>query len=473
MIHQRTVSIGRGGLDESREPQNRRIVFHYFAFSLAFGVVMGLVFPIYAGFFVVFKSAAHRAIFTAGCVVAGVAVGLFGFLIGNATVLSVVREIARRLGDLGAREGDLTTDLSIRSDDCIGTLADNFNRFQESLRTMIRDLLAIAERTQRVGFDLSSNSTETSSASTQISSHMSLIREQTELLIEEAVSVDDARAGINAAAEEVSRNIDRQSDSLTRLSALVERSVEGIKRIALETDENTKAILSSIAESGESVDGIARVARKIGEIDASVAGISELVGAINGISESINVLGINASIEAAHAGDAGKGFAVVASEIRKLADNARANANGIVGRLDEVVALVGDGVALSHETEATLTRLLADTKRNADSVSLVTERLLGFAANADQMMAAHCELVRASIDVTNSMVSMRDHTGVIEGSMRVLLDTAERNGDAIEEITRGIEEIAADVVELNRVSATNAENVRTLAAMTARFRLGT
>jgi methyl-accepting chemotaxis protein len=101
----------------------------------------------------------------------------------------------------------------------------------------------------------------------------------------------------------------------------------------------------------------------------------------------------------------------------------------------------------------------------------VTERLLAFASKADAMLVAHNELVKATIDVTDSMVSMRDNTDLIENSMNVLLETADRNRRAIEEITQGIHEIAVDVVELNRVSTTNAENVQILGGLTARFKV--
>jgi Methyl-accepting chemotaxis protein (MCP) signalling domain len=64
--------------------------------------------------------------------------------------------------------------------------------------------------------------------------------------------------------------------------------------------------------------------------------IGKLVNIIEGISTQTNLLGLNASIEAARSGDAGKGFGVVASEIRKLSDHTKEAAGTIGGSLDEV-----------------------------------------------------------------------------------------------------------------------------------------
>jgi hypothetical protein len=110
-------------------------------------------------------------------------------------------------------------------------------------------------------------------------------------------------------------------------------------------------------------------------------------------------------------------------------------------------------------------------RENADNIRQITEKLRTFAANADEMILAHADLVRVSIEVTNSMVTMKNDTSTIENSIGVLLTTAERNKLAIDEISVGMREIAADINELNRVSAMNTENVRSLGDLTARFRI--
>lgn len=72
-------------------------------------------------------------------------------LIGRATVLRVIRDLATRLDELCKTEGDLSQNIGIVSSDCIGELSSNFDRFLEKLRSMIQQLEGIADGAQRVG----------------------------------------------------------------------------------------------------------------------------------------------------------------------------------------------------------------------------------------------------------------------------------------------------------------------------------
>ncbi len=72
------------------------------------------------------------------------------------------------------------------------------------------------------------------------------------------------------------------------------------------------------------------------------------------------------------------------------------------------------------------------------------------------MLLAHNELVKATIVVTDSMMSMKESTGVIGNSVGVLLDAAGEYRLAIEEVTQGVREIAVDVAHLHTISTINA-----------------
>lgn len=79
--------------------------------------------------------------------------------------------------------------------------------------------------------------------------------------------------------------------------------------------------------------------------------ISNIVSAINDIAEQTNLLSLNASIEAARAGDAGRGFSVVAEEIRKLADQCLASSSQISSIVDEIVSKTGEVVNIARQAE--------------------------------------------------------------------------------------------------------------------------
>ena len=104
-----------------------------------------------------------------------------------------------------------------------------------------------------------------------------------------------------------------------------------------EMAESFSAIVEQTAASIEDIsDSVTRLADKVTDVtgqmkdvSASAEEIGEISSVVKGISDQSNLLGLNAAIEAARAGDVGKGFSVVANEIRKLATNSKENVNQI------------------------------------------------------------------------------------------------------------------------------------------------
>lgn len=450
--------------------RNLHIVRTYFLVSIGFGILIGCIFPLYAGVFVDYKSAERKIAFIFGCVAAGALVGLVSFLIGRFTLLRFIADMADRLDRLSQRDADLGERIPFKSSDCVGRLADAFNKFQDKLRELLEQLNSVSEKTKMIGLELAANSTETSAASEQISRHMDLINEQTRVLLEEVDTVDSARRTINDASKLVSDNIDRQSDSLTSLSALIEDSVLSVRSVSSETEEKITGIRDIIGLSHQSVSDISRVSEKIRSLEDEIESIVKNVASIDDIAERITVLGINASIEAARSGAAGKGFSVVAQEIRKLADMARDNSTSISEQLSAVMDSARVGTELSDATAAHLNSFLDKIGATVEDIRRVSERMTHLSDTSQSMLDAHMHLVKVSIDVTNSMMTLRDGSNSIERSMGVLLSTADENMRAIDEISVGMKEITADVAHLDMVSAQNAESVKALNEEIGKFK---
>jgi len=104
---------------------------------LAFGTMMGIVFPLYARFFMHYKEG-MRLYFDIGCLLAGLIVGLISFGLSKLLVFRQISKVSACLKEIAAGEGDLTARLHLDSNDEIGDLVHWFNIFVENLQKLKR-----------------------------------------------------------------------------------------------------------------------------------------------------------------------------------------------------------------------------------------------------------------------------------------------------------------------------------------------
>ena len=392
-------------------------------------------------------------------------VGLVSFGVGSTTILRAVTLVSNKIADINTSKTNLSESVNLHSTDRVGGLVNNLNAFQSNIRSLIVSLASVAERTRNIGFNLAANTTQTSAASEQISRHMDMIHRQAETLTVEVQNVDEARLRINDAATAVSQNIDRQSTALTALSGLIERSAD-------KTRLKTESIAETIGLAQSGIAEIRNVEKNIDEISTEPSALGESLSSIDEISQHIGVLGINASIEAARAGQSGSGFSVVAGEIRKLADAAARNSQEINQRVNSIVAKVRRGIDLSAGTRGSQASLLETISQAVADIQDMSSDMRHLSEEANFMLSAHNDLVKVTIDVTDSTVGMRDSSRAIETSMDILINTARESKRAIEEITIAMHDSANEVVSLRNISAENSENTAMLAAEIAKFRVG-
>lgn len=110
------------------------ILRNLFISFLLFGLAMGLIFPLYAEFFVDWKPG-MKIWFAIGCVVAGLSIGVANYVVCKVVLLkrlARISEVAQAIS-----RNDITHQCSMQSHDLIGTIVNSFNRMAENLRSMI------------------------------------------------------------------------------------------------------------------------------------------------------------------------------------------------------------------------------------------------------------------------------------------------------------------------------------------------
>ena len=187
---------------------------------------------------------------------------------------------------------------------------------------------------------------------------------------------------------------------------------------------------------------VARLVAQMQSIEAAARRITEIVEAIDGIAFQTNVLALNASVEAARAGDHGRGFAVVAAEVRQLAQRAAQAAGQIRGLSTETSASIGQGAASVSEVDATVSRLVATARgvaQTVDGMAATTAQQSEVLARIDdvvlQLDGTTQQNSALAEQLTAAAASLQQRAGELQGVIAVFrVDRADADEAAVEAV---------------------------------------
>jgi methyl-accepting chemotaxis protein len=347
-----------------------------------------------------------------------------------------IRQTIHILKDIAEGEGDLTKQLTVDSKDEIGEMAKYFNDFTAKLRGLIG-------KSKTVATELAGAIEEMEVTTTTFSDN---VRTQAASSEEISASVDEVSAGTNS----VSKNADEQSDCMMVLTEEIKKLSSVVGEIGTNISITETKIVEIYNDAKSRESSLHTMGKSMMSINESSKEMTNIIKIIRGISDQINLLSLNAAIEAARAGDAGRGFAVVADEISKLADET-AQSLGEIGTLvtknDKEIAI---GLQNIQDTLDTITKVI----NGVDSIR--------------EMIHSMSELMSRQGEFNESVVA---NAKIVKFKSKEIKDALSEQKIAMEEILKAISNIAmlsqsnssgADELRGNALSVTTLADTLTL-----------
>jgi aerotaxis receptor len=195
--------------------------------------------------------------------------------------------------------------------------------------------------------------------------------------------------------------------NITKINSLVQNNAQN----ALDADHMSICVMAQVEKSQVALNNAVDAMSAINE---STRKIADIITVIDEIAFKTNLLALNASVEAAHAGDQGKGFAVVADEVRSLSQHTTAAASEVKKLIEDSIDKVRDGSDMINLSNTAMQDVVAEVKNVSKLISQISisgkEQALGIEKLAENIQNIN-ETLQHSIHLIDKTSEQSENIG--------------------------------------------------------------
>jgi len=389
-----------------------------------------------------------------------VILGIFIALFLARIIIRPIQTVVAALKDISEGDGDLTQRIEINTSDEIGELAKWFNTFISKLNTII--------------VDIGANSETVTASSGELLTVSEIMAEDSENLAGRSNSVATAAEEMSASMNSVAAASEQASTNLTTVADSAGQMTQTLVEVAANCDKARDV-------TGNAAQKVKTASQRVGLLGESARDISKVTEVITDIAEQTNLLALNATIEAARAGEAGKGFAVVASEIKGLAaqtgdatldikakiqgiqestDDTVQDVEQITLVIDEVTEIVSTIAAAIEEQSASATEISQNIEQASAGIGEVNE-------NVAQSSQVSTEIAEDISEVNGVSEEMTQRSGQMKRSARQLSELSGKLRDMI-----GVFKVSVEDADLDDSEEISPDEINELMPWGKRLILG-
>lgn len=355
-----------------------------------------------------------------------------------------INNLLQIFNDLEKGQGDLTRRIKIKSNDEIAMLAESFNKFMDSMESMIKKVKKNSNKVAESSIVLSEQGAQTADEINKIKMHMGRAADDTQ--------------NISTSIRQITESVTQIAQASNFSAAEVQKISIGVDNINIIAQESGKFALKTKLEMKKIEEISSDTINIAEELQNQTGEIGNLLHTIKSISSQTNILALNAAIEAARAGENGKGFGVVAEEIRNLAESN----NQSTCTIEYIVTNIRKMIERTLEATLVVDGSIKSGSKMVDDVYRQLENIINGVCKINDMIQSIVTIIEEQSEVTEEL----------SANLEEINDSNSAITTATQDVAVSISAQSNKITELSTTASELNESARQLNELVAKFVLG-